>query len=85
MRRRVVMTIPHISAVPLIVERTDLVAVIAERIARLYAAQHDLTLFDPPINLPQFTISVLTSVARANDPALRWLQQQVIYVCESNA
>jgi DNA-binding transcriptional LysR family regulator len=84
-RRRVVMTIPHISAAPLIVARTDLVAVIAERIARLYAAEHDLMLFDPPIKLPEFTISVLTSAARASDPALQWLQQQVMHVCESNA
>jgi len=84
-RRRVVMTIPHISAAPSIVARTDLVAVIAERIARLYAAEHDLMLFDPPINLPEFTISVLTSAARASDPALQWLQQQVMHVCQSNA
>jgi DNA-binding transcriptional LysR family regulator len=81
-RRRVVMTIPHISAVPLIVARTDLVAVIAERLARTYAAEYDLMLFDPPIKLPEFTISVLTSIARASDTALQWLQQQVVHVCE---
>jgi DNA-binding transcriptional LysR family regulator len=83
-KRRVVMTIPHISAVPLIVACTDLVAVIAERIARLYASEHDLILFEPPIKLPEFTISVLTSAARAGDPALQWLQQQVTHVCQSN-
>jgi DNA-binding transcriptional LysR family regulator len=80
-KRRVVMTVPHVSAVPLIVARTDLVAVIAERIARLYASELDLVLFEPPINLPGFTISALTSAARAHDPALEWLQQQVIHVC----
>jgi DNA-binding transcriptional LysR family regulator len=84
-RRRVVMTIPHISAVPLIVGRTDLVAVIAERIARVYAAEYDLVVFNPPIKLPEFTISVLTSIARAGDPALQWLQQQVIHVCKSKS
>src|SRR6266545_3526430 len=84
-KRRVVMTVPHILAAPLIVARTDLVAVIAERIARLYASELDLILFDPPINLPEFTISVLTNAARASDPALQWLQQQVMHVCESNA
>jgi DNA-binding transcriptional LysR family regulator len=84
-RRRVVMTIPHISAAPLIVARTDLVAVIAERIARFYAAEFDIMLFDPPIELPEFTISALTSTARAADPALQWLQQQVLHVCTSTA
>jgi hypothetical protein len=59
-------------------------AVIAERIVRLYASEHDLILFKPPINLPEFTISVLTSAARADDAALQWLQQQVMHVSESN-
>ncbi len=84
-KRRVVMTVPHILAAPLIVARTDLVTVIAERIARLYVSELDLILFDPPVTLPEFTISVLTSAARAGDPALQWLQQQVMHVCKSKA
>jgi DNA-binding transcriptional LysR family regulator len=83
--RRVVMTVPHVSAVPLIVANTDLVAVIAERLARLYVRQHELVLFEPPIKLPDFTISVLISIARKGDPALEWLQQQVVEVCKSSA
>jgi DNA-binding transcriptional LysR family regulator len=82
-RRRVAMTIPHVLAVPSIVARTDLVAIIAERIARLYARQLGLILFDPPVKLPDFTINMLTSAARAGDPGLQWLQQQVIHVCKS--
>ena len=85
LRRRVVMTIPHVSAAPLIVASTDLVAVIAERLARLYARQYGLVLFEPPIKLPEFTISVLTAAARKGDPALEWLRQQVVEVCKSNA
>ena len=85
LRRRVVMTVPHVLAAPLIVARTDLIAVIAERIARRSASELDLILFDPPIKLPEFTISVLTSAARASDPALQWLQQQVLHVCKSSA
>lgn len=84
-RRRIVMTVPHVLAAPLIVARTDLVTVIAERIARLYAAEFDLMLFQPPVNLPEFTINVLTSAARSGDPALQWLKQQVMHVCASNA
>jgi DNA-binding transcriptional LysR family regulator len=83
--RRVVMTVPHVLAAPLIVARTDLVTVIAERIARFYAPELDLILFNPPVALPEFTISVLTSAARAGDPALRWLQEQVLHVCKSAA
>jgi DNA-binding transcriptional LysR family regulator len=84
-KRRVVMTVPHILAAPMIVARTDLVTVIAERIARRYISELDLIQFDPPIKLPDFTISVLTSAARAGDLALTWLQQQVLHVCKFEA
>jgi len=84
-KRRVVMTVPHILAVPMIVARTDLVTVIAERIARRYLSELNLMLFEPPIKLPDFTISVLTSAARSGDPALTWLQQQVMHVCKPTA
>jgi DNA-binding transcriptional LysR family regulator len=83
-RRRVAMTIPHVLAVPLIVARTDLVTVMSERIARPYTRELGLMLFDPPIKLPEFTINMLTSVARGGDPGLQWLQQQVMHVCRPN-
>jgi DNA-binding transcriptional LysR family regulator len=82
-RRRVAMTIPHVLAAPSIIARTDLVTVIAERIGRLYARELDLIIFDPPIKLPEFTINMLTSAARTSDPALQWLQRQVMAVCNS--
>jgi DNA-binding transcriptional LysR family regulator len=84
-RRRVAMTIPHVLAVPLIVARTDLVTVMSERIARLYARQFGIVLFEPPIRLPDFTINMLTSAARAGDPRLQWLKEQVRVVCAIDA
>ena len=83
-RRRVAMTIPHVLAVPSIIARTDLVTVIAERIARLYARELGLVVFEPPIKLPEFTINMLTSAARAGDPGLQWLQRQVMHVCKAD-
>lgn len=83
-RRRVAMTIPHVLAVPSIIARTDLVTVIAERIARLYARELGLVVFEPPIKLPEFTINMLTSAARAGDPGLQWLQKQVMHVGKSD-
>ena len=84
-RRRVAMTIPHVLAVPSIIARTDLVTVIAERIARLYARELGLVVFEPPIKLPEFTINMLTSAARAGDPGLQWLQRQVMHVGKSDS
>jgi hypothetical protein len=79
------MTVPHVLTVPLIVGNTDLVSLIAERIARRYASALSLMLFEPPISLPEFTIDVLTSAARSADPALAWLREQVVHVCTSES
>jgi DNA-binding transcriptional LysR family regulator len=81
LKRRIVMTVPHILAAPLIVANTDLVTLIAERIARRYASELNLIMFEPPISLPEFTIDVLTSVGRSGDPALQWLRDQVVQLC----
>jgi len=55
---------------------------ISERIARHYVGELNLVMFDPPIRMPDFTVDVLTSAARSADPALRWLRDQIVRVCE---
>ncbi|WP_394839074.1 LysR family transcriptional regulator [Pendulispora rubella] len=77
LKRRIVVVEPHYLAAPLIVARTDLVAIVDRRLARLFAAHHALTLFEPPILPPPTTLDMLMSVARANEPPLRWLQAQI--------
>jgi DNA-binding transcriptional LysR family regulator len=81
LKRRIVMTVPHVMAAPPLVAASDLVTLIGERIARRAAAELDLMLFDPPLPIPGFTIDLVTSVARANDPGLRWLCDQIVEVC----
>jgi DNA-binding transcriptional LysR family regulator len=77
------MTVPHVLTVPLIVANTDLVTLIAEQVARRYASELNLMLFEPPVSLPEFTTDVLTSAARSTDPALAWLREQVVHVGRS--
>jgi DNA-binding transcriptional LysR family regulator len=83
LKRRVVMTVPHILTAPLIVANTDLVTLISERIARSYASELNLMMFEPPIRMPEFTIDILISTARSADPALQWLREQIMDVCKS--
>jgi DNA-binding transcriptional LysR family regulator len=85
LKRRVVMTVPHILTAPLIVANTDLVTLISERIARRYASKLNLMMFEPPIRMPEFTIDILISTARSADPALQWLRDQVVHVCKSKS
>jgi hypothetical protein len=54
------------------------------RVARHFARKLDLTMFKPPIPMRGFTIDLLTSAARATDPALRWLRNQILQICSED-
>jgi DNA-binding transcriptional LysR family regulator len=82
--RRVVMVVPHFLAAPLIVANSDLVSLLAERVARHFAKELDLAIFEPPVAMRGFTIDLLGSVARANDPALQWLRREILRVCSDS-
>jgi DNA-binding transcriptional LysR family regulator len=80
LRRNTVMSIPHFLAAPLIVASTDLVAIIDEAIARLFAAQVGLATFEVPGRLPPVTIDILTAAVRTEEAALKWLRDQCLDV-----
>jgi DNA-binding transcriptional LysR family regulator len=82
LKRRIVMVVPHFLAAPLIVARTDMVTVIAERVALHFASQLPLVLFEPPVAMTDFTIDLLISASRADDAALRWLRQEISLAVE---
>jgi DNA-binding transcriptional LysR family regulator len=84
-RRNTVLTIPHFLAAPLIVARTDLVAIIDRSIARLFDSDPNLTAFELPISLRRVTIELLTSVGRAEDAALKWFHDECMAACRSVA
>jgi DNA-binding transcriptional LysR family regulator len=80
LKRRIVTVVPHFLAAPLIVAHSDLVTLIAERVARHFAKGLDLTIFEPPVPMRGFTIDHLASAARATDPALQWLRDQIFEI-----
>lgn len=73
LRRRVALVVPHFAAAPLLVESSDLVAVMPERVAgRLRGAarfcQHEL-----PLRLPPWTVGLARARDSASDAGLDWL------------
>ena len=80
LRRNIVLTIPHFLAAPVIVARTDLVAIIDQSIARLFANDERLKIFEPPVKLRPLDIDMLVAGARAEEAALKWLREQCIEV-----
>ena len=78
MKRRVAMVQPHYLAAPLIVARTDLVAIVDRQLALMSHASQELKLFELPFDPPVTTIDMLVSSVRMQEPALRWLKTQII-------
>ena len=71
------MALPHFLVAPYVVAETDLVLTLAERVARPMARTLSLTILEPPMELPSFTISLLWHERRQADPGLTWLRSEI--------
>ncbi|WP_428700031.1 LysR family transcriptional regulator [Stappia sp.] len=79
--RRVAISKPDFVGVPFLLERSDLVATMPERLAKLFTARFDLITFSPPIDLPPLDIQMMWHKSTHLSPAHVWLREQVIEVC----
>ncbi|GKQ54147.1 LysR family transcriptional regulator [Bradyrhizobium sp. Ce-3] len=75
--RRVAVTLAHVVAVPFAVTGTDLIATIAERVARRFTHLADIAVVMPPIDIPAFAIDLINASRAGQDPALRWFLDAV--------
>jgi DNA-binding transcriptional LysR family regulator len=80
--RKVRLTLPHVLAVPAAVAATDCIVTIASRIAHQLAASYDLQILSPPIDINDFQVSMAWRSALTNDPAIQWLQSELIAICD---
>ena len=81
--RRVRLKVPHFLMVPEIIARSDMVAVLPERLARAYARK--LSILEPPLTLPGFDIAGIWHERTHNDPAQQWLRQVLVTLIEKQA
>ncbi|WLA48629.1 LysR substrate-binding domain-containing protein [Bradyrhizobium elkanii] len=73
----VAVTLAHVVAVPFAVAGTDLIATMAERVARRFTHLADIAVVAPPIDIPAFAIDLIHPSRAARDPALRWFLDAV--------
>lgn len=71
--RRIAITVPHFMAAPFIVAGTDLVAVMAERVARRLADAAGVAVYDEPLAMPPWTVGLVRLKEAPDDPAIDWL------------
>ncbi len=82
LQRRVALTVPHQLVLPSIIATTDLITVIPARMAEYFSQLNAVEVFDLPIDLPSWTVSMLWSQLSDNDEASEWIRQTLQTLCE---
>jgi DNA-binding transcriptional LysR family regulator len=76
--RRVVLGVPHFSAAPFVVAKSNLVLTVPERVAHLFSAALQLQVVEPPVPVPGFAMYLFWHQRHHLDPAHVWLRTQII-------
>ena len=76
--RRVAITIPNFLLAPLVVESSDCVVTIAERIGRRFASTAKVRVLQPPVDLPSYAVAMIWHEKDHADPAHRWFRELVL-------
>lgn len=76
-RRKVRLHVPHFWVLPLLIARSDLLAVIAERVAVLFAEIVPLKIMPPPTKVPPYDVKLFWHERFHRDAANRWLRDFV--------
>jgi len=76
-QRRLVLTVPNIFAVPAVIARTHMAATILKRVALHSQTSHQLTLFSPPLALPEIEFHLIWHRRSDNSPAQVWFRELI--------
>jgi len=75
-QRRVVLTVPQFSALPVLLAHSDMIAIVPDYVARAMAQTTGLRAEPAPIQLPEHELSMVWRAASHNDPGERWLRSR---------
>jgi len=79
--RHVALEVPGFQSMPIIVQNTDFICTLPQRMAQAYARHLDLKTLRPPLELPTLPLHMLWSRFRDRDPAHRWLRDSIAELC----
>jgi len=77
LRRRVVLTLPHVTALPAVLAASDLVSALPARMAGALA-DAGLRTFELPVEAPEWEVAMLWSPTARTDAAGAWLRAAVV-------
>lgn len=76
-QRKILLTVPHFVAVGHILQSTDMVATVPERLAHSMVKPFNLAFVPHPVKLPQIAINLFWHAKYNKDPANQWLRTLV--------
>jgi len=79
--RRIALVVPHFLVVPYIIAETDLIVTVNSRIADTYIRELPLRTLPPPLDLPEFPITMLWHPRSDGDPGVAWLRRVLVDIC----
>lgn len=85
LERRIAAELPYFGLLPALLERSDLVATVPERLARLFRDQHGLALLHAPIPLPPIDVHLAWHPRFDGEPGSAWLRSQLEAVDRADA
>jgi DNA-binding transcriptional LysR family regulator len=72
--RRAKLYVPYLLSLPLVIAQTDLMAIMASKVAERFATMIPLKVMVPPISLPAYDVRLFWHERFDNDPANKWLR-----------
>lgn len=72
--RRIALRVPHFTVAPMVLERTDLVLTLPQRVARVFEKRGNLKSLPPPVPIPPAEVAVHWHERFEGDPGNRWLR-----------
>jgi DNA-binding transcriptional LysR family regulator len=82
-QRRLVLTLPHMFAVPAVVARTRMTATVLERVALYAQASYPVAMCAPPLALPDMTFHALWHRRTDTHPAQIWFRNLLAQVAST--
>jgi DNA-binding transcriptional LysR family regulator len=81
LNRHIALSIPHFLVAPFVLAQTDLIATLAERVARTFARSQNLKIFPLPFAMDGFSVFMRWHESNRNHPAHVWLRELIAEVC----
>jgi LysR family transcriptional activator of mexEF-oprN operon len=83
LKRRVVASVPMFLTAMTTVAQSNLAATIPSRLAAMHGKQFGLAVFDAPVKIDLFTVSLVRHARSASDLGLDWLAGRIFQIGQS--